>query len=54
VQATKTYKIGKLKEVESIGQGTPEDLLDDSIKKWLAIGKKKYPKAKKPENVSTK
>ena len=31
-----------------------EDRLDDAIKNWLAIGKDKFPKTKKPENVSGK
>jgi len=54
VQASKIYKIGGLKGVEPVGAGTPEDRLDDSIKKWLAIGKETYPKATKPENVTRK
>jgi len=41
VQATKLYKIGGLKGVEAVGQGTPEDRLTDSIKDWLALGKSK-------------
>ena len=60
VQATKVYAIGGLAE------GTPGVVLDDSqrdfgpdrlkgaIEKWLAIGKDKYPKAKKPQNVTRK
>jgi|TARA_Y100000310_G_scaffold104983_2_gene103297 hypothetical protein len=54
VMAQKVYNIGSIKEVENIGQGTPDDLLDASIKKFLEIGKDKYTGAKKPENVTRK
>jgi len=59
-QAKKVYAIGGLPK------GTPETILDDSqrdfgpdrlkgaIEKWLAIGKDKYPKTKKPQNVTRK
>ena len=53
VQATKTYKIGNMGEAEEVAASS-EDRLDNSIKKWLAIGKDQYPGAKKPENVSRK
>jgi len=51
VQASKVYKIGNLTGVEEIGEGSSEDRLDQSIRKWLAVGKDKYPGAKKPQNV---
>jgi len=54
VMAQKVYNIGSIKEVENLGQGTPDDLLDASIKKFLEIGKDKYTGAKKPENVTRK
>ena len=53
VQATKTFKIGGMGETEEVGVPS-EDRLDNSIKKWLAIGKDKYPGAKKPKNVTAK
>ena len=53
VQATKTYKIGNMGETEQVSAPS-EDRLDNSIKKWLAIGKEQYPGAKKPKNVSRK
>ena len=53
VQATKAFKIGGMGETEEVA--TPsEDRLDNSIKKWLAIGKDKYPGAKKPSNMTAK
>ena len=60
VQANKVYAIG------GIPKGAPGTVLDDSqrdfgpdrlkgaIEKWLAIGKDKYPKTKKPRNVTRK
>jgi len=51
VQASRAYKIGGLKGVET-DQQPSEDRLDKSVKKWLAIGKDKYPGAKKPKNVT--
>jgi len=48
IQATKSYKIGGLKEVEREKQPS-EDKLDSAVKKWLELGRDK---AKKPENVS--
>jgi len=53
VQAVCSYKIGSLKDVTPVGEAS-EDNLDDSIKKWLAIGKDSYPGAKKPKNVTRK
>ena len=53
VQATKSFKIGNMGGTEEVSKPS-EDRLDNSIKKWLAIGKDQYPGAKKPENVSTK
>ena len=52
VQVTCTYKIGGLKDVENAGE--PREDVDASIKKWLAIGKDKYPGAKKPKNQTAK
>jgi len=51
VQAYRYYKIGGLSDVERVGEES-EDRLDDSIKKFLAIGKDKYPGAKKPKNLT--
>lgn len=48
IQATKSYKIGGLKEVEREKEPS-EDKLDSAVKKWLELGRDK---AKKPENVS--
>jgi len=53
VQANAVYKIGGLKDVEEV-ESCSDDKLDDSIKKWLAIGKDKYPGAKKPSNMTAK
>jgi len=53
VQAYRYYKIGGLSEVDEAGE-TSEDRLDASIKKFLAIGKDKYPNTKKPKNVKIK
>jgi hypothetical protein len=53
VEASATYKIGGLGDVESVGE-PGEHKLDDAIKKFLAIGKDKYPGAKKPKNVTRK
>ena len=53
VQATCKYKIGGMPEEPHMGQ-TVEERLDNSIKKWLGMGKDKFPKTKKPENVSGK
>ncbi len=48
VRANCSYKIGGLKDVESVGLGTPEDRLDKSIKSFLELGKG----APKPKNVT--
>tara|TARA_R100001082_G_scaffold78672_1_gene46156 strand:+ start:1379 stop:1939 length:561 start_codon:yes stop_codon:yes gene_type:complete len=54
VQAVKFYNIGGLTGVEDRQSSSPEDRLDNSIKKWLAMGKEKHPGAKKPKNVTRK
>jgi len=53
VEAVCPYKIGGLGEIDTVGE-PGEEKLDDAIKKFLAIGKDKYPGAKKPENVTRK
>ena len=53
VQAKQHFQINGMKGVDSVQQES-EDRLDDAIKNWLAIGKDKFPKTKKPENVSGK
>jgi len=53
VNAAKSYKIGGMKDLET-DREISNDRLDDSVKKWLAIGKDKYPGTKKPENVKVK
>ena len=53
VQSYRYYKIGGISDVEKVGEPS-EDKLDASIKKFLAIGKDKYPKTKKPKNVTRK
>jgi len=53
VQAYCYYKIGGISDVEEVCAPS-EDRLDSSIKKFLAIGKDKYPKASKPKNVTRK
>ena len=53
VEASHTYKIGGLSDIENAREPS-EDRLDDTIKKFLAIGKDKYPGAKKPGNVTRK
>ena len=53
VEASATYKIGGLSDVESVGE-PDERKVDDAIKKFLAIGKDKYPGAKKPQNITRK
>lgn len=54
VQAKQHYKIGGMDDTTGTVQEESEDRLDDAIKSWLAIGKDKFPKTKKPENVSGK
>tara|TARA_R110000824_G_scaffold297708_1_gene485936 strand:+ start:198 stop:737 length:540 start_codon:yes stop_codon:yes gene_type:complete len=51
VQVTCTYKIGGIDASEA---GKPREDVDASIKKWLAIGKDKFPGAKKPKNQTAK
>lgn len=51
VQAVGVYKIGGLNEVDALDTGS-EDRVSDAIKDFLAIGKDKYPGAKKPKNVT--
>ncbi len=53
VEATATYKIGGLGDTEPVGEDD-ERTVDDAIKKFLAIGKDKYPGAKKPSNITRK
>ena len=53
IQANCDYTIGGVSDVEPVGEAS-EELLDSSIKSWLAIGKDKYPNAKKPSNVTRK
>jgi len=53
VEAVCAYKIGGLGEIEG-ARAESEDKLDDAIKKFLAIGKDKYPGAKKPSNITRK
>ncbi len=49
VQANMAYKIGGLGDVEAVSEGSPEDRLEDSIKKFLELGK-----GPKPKNVTRK
>ena len=53
VQAKQNFKIGGIPDEPELGN-TVEERLDDSIKKFLGIGKDKFPKSKEPENVSGK
>lgn len=53
VEATAKYKIGNIKDVEAVSEPS-EERLSDTIKKFLAIGKDKYPSTSKPQNVSIK
>ena len=54
VQAKQHFKIGGMDDSTEEIKKESEDLLDDAIKNWLAMGKDKFPKTKKPENVSGK
>ncbi len=54
VQAKQHFDIGGMDEGTEAIKAESEDRLDDAIKNWLAIGKDKFPKTKKPENVSGK
>jgi len=53
VQAQQDFKIGGIPDEPELGH-TVEERLDDSIKKWLGMGKDKFPGTKKTENVSGK
>jgi len=53
VEAQQDYKIGGIPDEPEMGT-TVEERLDDSIKKWLGMGKDKFPKTSKPENVKGK
>ena len=53
VQAYCYYKVGGLSDVEEIGEPS-EDRVDAAVKKFLAIGKDKYPNTSKPKNVKRK
>jgi hypothetical protein len=53
VEAQQDYKIGGIPDEPEMGT-TVEERLDDSIKKFLGMGKDKFPSTKKPENVSGK
>lgn len=50
VRACQFYKIGGISDVVSASNEEPRDV-DSAIKSWLAIGKDKYPGAKKPSNI---
>lgn len=49
VQAQMPYRIGGMSGVDTMGEGTPEDRLEDNIKKFLELGK-----GPKPKNVTRK
>lgn len=53
VRACQMYKIGGLTGVDGPEAGRVRDV-DSSIRDWLAIGKDKYPRAKKPSNITRK
>jgi hypothetical protein len=53
VQATCNYKIGGMKDTENVAEPS-EDNVDPDIKKFLAIGKDKYPGTKKSKNDTRK
>ena len=53
-EAKKVYTIGGLGDAEAVGGDDPgdaEDKLRSAVEKFLAIGKDKYPGAKKPQNI---
>ena len=57
VQATCYYNVGGLTGVVEVAEGSassPEERLDDAIKKWLGYGKEKFPGAKKSSSVTRK
>ena len=51
VEAQQDFTIGGIPEEPELGH-TVEERLDDTFKKFLGMGKDKFPKTKKPENVS--
>ena len=53
VNAHQKYKIGGIPDQPELGN-TVEERLDNAVKNWLGYGKDKFPKTKKPENVSGK
>ena len=53
VEANQKFKIGGIPEQEDVGT-TVEERLDKAFKDWLGIGKDKFAKTKKPENVKGK
>ena len=53
VQSYRYYKIGGISDVTRVGEPS-EERRDASVKKFLAIGKDKYPNTKKPKNVTRK
>ena len=53
-EAKKVYTIGGIKDTEAVGDNDPgeaEEKLRTAVEKFLAIGKDKYPGAKKPSNA---
>jgi len=53
-QAKKVYTIGGVKGLDTVGDNqleTPAEKLRTAVEKFLAIGKDKYPGAKKPSNA---
>tara|TARA_Y100000034_G_scaffold118099_1_gene158406 strand:- start:108 stop:677 length:570 start_codon:yes stop_codon:yes gene_type:complete len=60
VQAKKIYDVASLMSAEvsileaDLDESGSEEKLDKAIKSFLAIGKDKYPKTKKPRNVTRK
>lgn len=53
VSAKQAFKVGGLPESEKLGN-TPEERLNDSIKKWIGFGKKTFDGAPKTQNVTGK
>tara|TARA_R110002110_G_scaffold209334_2_gene421766 strand:- start:1118 stop:1690 length:573 start_codon:yes stop_codon:yes gene_type:complete len=53
VNARCSYKIGGMPEEPELGQ-TTDERLDNSIKKWLGMGKDEFPNTKKAKNVTGK
>jgi len=53
VQAQQDFKIGGIPDEPELGT-TVEERLDDTYKKFLGMGKDKFPNTKQPENVSGK